>query len=137
MNHKLSHLIGLIDKLPDEQAKLLLARLMKEDPVVGFKLLTAVRICRLEICKSGKALRALFDSVSSDVIVCALNGSSDTLVRKFTQHLSTTDMASFIERLYAHRASDEAIRNAQRKVLVKAFMLQRKGRLTVNRPGID
>ena len=114
MNHKLSHLIGLIDKLPDEQAKLLLARLMKEDPVVGFKLLTRQYGLADLRYANREGLAALFDSVSSDVIVCALNGSSDTLVRKFTQHLSTTDMASFIERLYAHRASDEAIRNAQR-----------------------
>ena len=92
MNHKLSHLIGLIDKLPDEQAKLLLARLMKEDPVVGFKLLTR-QYGFADLRYANREERRPFDSVSSDVIVCALNGSSDTLVRKFTQHLSTTDMA--------------------------------------------
>ena len=107
MNHKLSHLIGLIDKLPDDQAKMLLARLMKEDPIVGFKLLTRQYGFADLRFANREGLAALFESVSTDVVLCALNGSSDTLVRKFTQHLSTTDMTNFIERLYAHRASDE------------------------------
>ncbi|MGB0648340.1 MAG: FliG C-terminal domain-containing protein [Bradymonadia bacterium] len=137
MNHKLSHLIGLIDKLPDDQAKILLGRLMKEDPIIGFKLLTRQYGFADLRFANREGLAALFESVSLDVVVCALNGSSDALVRKFTQHLSTTDMTSFVDRLYSHRASDEAVRNAQRKILVKAFMLQRKGQLIVKRPGID
>ena len=134
MNHKLSHLIELIDKLPEDQAKLLLSKVMKESPMVGFQIITRQYGFSDLRFADEQGIEALVDSIDQSVLICALNGSDDALVRRFLIHCSPKETTDFINTLYASRASDEAIKKAQRKVLVKAFMLERKGRLTVSRP---
>ena len=136
MNHKLSHLIELIDKLPEAQAKVLLSKVMKESPMVGFQIITRqYGFADLRFANE-QGIQALVEAIAPPVLICALNGSDDALVRRFVSDLSPTDTTEFINTLYASRASDEAIKNAQRKVLVKAFLLERKGRLTVTRPSL-
>lgn len=136
MNHKLSHLIELIDKLPEAQAKLLLSKVMKESPMVGFQIITRqFGFADLRFADE-QGIQALVDAIPQPVLMCALNGSEDALVRRFVSGFSPAETTDFIHALYASRASDQAIKNAQRKVLVKAFLLERKGQLTVTRPTI-
>lgn len=134
MNHKLSHLIELIDKLPQAQAKLLLSKVMKENPMVGFQIITRQFGFTDLRYADEQGIQALLEAIEQPVLICALNGSDDALVRRFLSQCSPTETTDFINTLYASRASDEAIKKAQRKVLVKAFLLERKGRLTVTRP---
>ena len=136
MNHKLSHLIELIDKLPEAQAKLLLSKVMKESPKVGFQIITRqYGFADLQFANK-QGIEALVESIPQPVLLCALNGADDRLVRCFVSTLSPTQATAFIDKLYVSRASDDAIRNAQRKVLVKAFLLERKGQLVITRPTI-
>jgi flagellar motor switch protein FliG len=137
MNHKLSHLIELIDKLPHAQAKLLLSKVMKENPMVGFQIITRQYGFADLRYADEQGINALVEAIPKETLICALNGSDDHLVRRFASGLSPTEATTFIDTLYAARASDAAIKNAQRKVLVKAFLLQRKGRLTVRRPSLN
>ena len=136
MNHKLSHLIELIDKLPHEQAKLLLSKVMKENPLVGFQIITRQYGFTDLRYANEQGISELVAAIPKETLICALNGSDDHLVRRFVNGLLPAEATAFIDTLYNARASDGAIKNAQKQVLVKAFLLQRKGRLMINRPNL-
>lgn len=137
MSAKLSHLIQLIDSLPEAQAKVLLQKLFAENPLVAFKIISR-QFDFVDLKYANDAgIASLLSELAEDRLLLALNGAEDTLVRRFTNQMSPTDATSFIDRLYGSRASDVAIKEARRKVLVKAFLCQKRGILKVTRPGID
>ena len=137
MSDKLSHLIKLVDSMPEPQAKLLLKKLFQESPLVAFKIISR-QFDFVDLKYADEAgIAALFDALPSQLLMLALNGSEDALVRRFTDCMGTNEATEFIETLYASRASDAAIKDARKKVLVKAFLLKKRGALRVSRPGID
>ena len=137
MSDKLSHLIRLIDSLPEPQAKLLLQKLFQENPLVAFKIISRqFGFVDLRYANE-RGITALLEAIPQETLLRALNGADDALVRSFTNLMETSNATQFIETLYASRASDAAIKAARQKVLVKAFLLQKKGVLTVMRPGLD
>lgn len=137
MSDKLSHLIQLIDSMPEAQAKALLQKLFQENPLTAFKIISRQFGFSDLRHANENGIAALLDALSKDIIMRSLNGAEDALVRTFTNQMPTTEAADFINALYASRASDAAIKESRKKVLIKAFLLQKKGILNVNRPGID
>ena len=137
MGDKLSHLIQLIDSLPEPQAKQLLQKLFQESPLVAFKIISR-QFDFVDLKYSDdRGISELYEATSLDRLMLALNGAEDTLVRRFTARMTPTEATEFIDTLYASRASDAAIKEARKKMLVKAFLLQKRGVLRINRPGID
>ena len=137
MGDKLSHLIQLIDSLPEPQAKQLLQKLFQESPLVAFKIISR-QFDFVDLKYSDdRGISELYEATSLDRLMLALNGAEDTLVRRFTARMTPTEATEFIDALYASRASDAAIKEARKKMLVKAFLLQKRGVLRINRPGID
>ena len=137
MGDKLSHLIQLIDSLPEPQAKQLLQKLFQESPLVAFKIISR-QFDFVDLKYSDdRGSSELYEATSLDRLMLALNGAEDTLVRRFTARMTPTEATEFIDTLYASRASDAAIKEARKKMLVKAFLLQKRGVLRINRPGID
>ena len=137
MSDKLSHLIKLVDNMPEPQAKVLLQKLFQENPLVAFKIVSR-QFDFIDLKYADDAgVEALYDTVPTPLLMSALNGAEDALVRRFTHCMSTSEATEFIETLYTSRATDAVIKEARKKVLVKAFLLKKRGALRINRPGID
>ena len=137
MSDKLSHLIKLVDSMPEPQAKVLLQKLFQENPLVAFKIISR-QFDFVDLKYADDAgVSALFEGVPSHLLMLALNGAEDTLVRRLTDCMGTNEATEFIQSLYASRASDAAIKEARKKILVKAFLLKKRGALRLSRPGID
>ena len=118
-------------------AKGLLQKLFQENPLVAFKIISRqFGFIDLQYANE-RGLLALIDALPTETLLTALNGSQDVLVRSFTDQMQTSDATAFIETLYVSRVSDAAIKKARQKVLVKAFLLKKKGVLKVSRPGLD
>ena len=137
MTDKLSHLIQLIDSMPEAQAKVLLQKLFQENPLVAFKIISR-QFGFIDLKYANDVgVKAILETVDGDLLMRALNGAEDTLIRRFADQMNPQEATEFIETLYASRATDAGIKTARQKVLVKAFLLQKRGVLTVRRPGVD
>jgi len=127
----------MIDQLPEEQGQLLLKKLFVKDP------LTAIRIIQrhfafedLEFANES-GVSALLEALGEDTIAASLVGTSDRLIRRFSDQLGTAKARTFIEDVDAGRQTPQLIEAARRSVLTKAMYLHRSGVLSVERPGID
>ena len=137
MGEKISQLIAMLDQLPEAQAKSLIKRLFKQNPVVAVQVITRQFGFGDLIYASPEGLKALRERTTDETLQCALNGSPEGLVKGFTKHMKPDEAMRFIDGLYQRRVTDQQIKSAQQKVLVQAFLLHRKGRLKLSRPRLD
>ena len=134
---QISQLIRLLDKLPAEQADMLMKRLLKEQPLV------ALRIAQKHFSfddlrfADDSGLASLIEKAGEDRVITALTAADDNLIRRFADQFGTGRAHTFIADVDASAASSVAVDSARRKLLVKAMMLKRKGVLSLSRPGID
>ncbi|MEE2788395.1 MAG: FliG C-terminal domain-containing protein [Myxococcota bacterium] len=134
---QISQLIRLFEQLPEEQANELMKRLLREQPLVAFRI--AQKHFAFDDLRYAdeNGLASLIETVGEDVVVTALTGADDGLVRRFADQFGTGRVRTFIQDVDQSMARSGAVESARRTMLVKAMMLKRRGRLKLNRPGIE
>ena len=92
---KISQLIRMLNQLPDEQSDALLKRLFKEQPLVAIRIIQQHFSFEDLLYASEQGLHEIVDSVSEDVLVTALVGAEDGLIRRFLSAFGTGRARTF------------------------------------------
>ena len=93
---QISQLIRLLDKLPAEQADMLMKRLLKEQPLV------ALRIAQKHFSfddlrfADDSGLASLIEKAGEDQVITALTAADDNLIRRFADQFGTGRAHTFI-----------------------------------------
>ena len=137
MNDRISQLLRIFDQLPDEQANLLLKRLLREDLFAAMKIIQRHFGFPDLLYADDPGLDELLASLPEPTFHVALHGGDDELIKRMALRMGTGKARTFIEDVDGVTASAEQVDAAKRTVLVKAMMLHRRGRLVMNRPGLE
>ena len=135
-SERVSQLIRLMDKLPEGEANALLKQVATKDPLLAIRIKQRHFSFQDLRYADEAGIAQLKESVDGETLYQALYSADDRVLRAFVNLMPMDEGTRFIQSVAEGKPPSKRNRDiAQKTMLIKAYVLRDKGRLTVTLPG--